>query len=578
MKLALAKIAAGLVIRTSEVELLARQATRIVSRMRVPIEADNQQSLVRAIQQAVSVASNLNTNRFAVSILTQDIVFRFFTIPAIPKNDWDSAVQFEARKYIPFKIDKLVWDAVVVPSRMPQRLDVIFSAIPREIFDAIQVALKEAGVVPTVIEPRTASLARLVGHSTVQATAGSKAAGVAANTDTFACLVDIDRDTAHLAIVKNRLPYLARDIHLVPSKEARLDNLYLYAGVADPPVQPVVNEPASGPAIATGEGSTGVPLKPPIALEVPQSVDPKIQKLLSELRVSIDFFTREHPSATIEKVWLFGEDSVIGQWQQALSEQLQGTVDVGRSLLNQRFEGGLPVSFASAAGLLEDKEGLSINFLKRSIGKSSGNNLKEILADRFQIDSSRLIAMLDMRQLVVCAAVAVALLVGLWTLGYRRVKEAKQRLQVAIQERQDVGWDLKGKTETEIKPIQENAKAQLALLSQVINGRSQSALVLDQLARSLPDGVWLTSLTFEDQSIKSGKGQFTLIVQGACFLGSPGQEVNAIQAFEDRMKHSPVISYMRNIRVDAINAQVSQNYTYRTFQLQYQSDRMDRRL
>ena len=64
--------------------------------------------------------------------------------------------------------------------------------------------------------------------------------------------------------------------------------------------------------------------------------DPKAQRLLSELRVSLDFFTREHLAATVPRVILVGDEGLLGPWQPWLADQLQCAVEIGSDLLRAR--------------------------------------------------------------------------------------------------------------------------------------------------------------------------------------------------------------------------------------------------
>ena len=204
MKFPWSTVSTGLVIRAQEVEVLSLRGKTVASRVCMPIEGREGSHIVQAIRKALAEAS-VETKRLAVSIPSREVLFRYFTIPQMPKQEWDAAVQFEARKYIPFKPETLVWDYRATASSSPDRLDVIFSAIPREAFSQVQELLTAADIQPTRIEPSSLSLARLL----------EPKKGTPSNE--FVCLVDIEQDTAHLAIVKDRMPYLVRDISLLQS-------------------------------------------------------------------------------------------------------------------------------------------------------------------------------------------------------------------------------------------------------------------------------------------------------------------------------------------------------------------------
>ena len=542
---------AGLVIRTKEVELLSVRGKSVASRVRVPIDGDTEQHVIQAIQQALSTAG-LKTKRLAVSITSRDVLFRFFTIPAMPKTEWDSAVQFEARKYIPFKTESLVWDYRAKPSTTSdQQLEVIFSAIPKDTFVQVQEVLASAGVQPTILEPTSLSLARLI----------DPAKGASPNE--FVCLVDVEQEVAHLAIVKDQMPHLTRDISLLHS--AQLPEAGGGPGSAEAGTVP----PQAGPVAAPGDGGE---------VERRSAVDPQAERLLSELSVSMDFFMREHPSTTIPLVMLFGDETVVGPWGRWLAERLHCAVELGTGIVESRIQGGLPLSFASALGLLQATKsppGARLDFLKRSAVKSS-----VAPPPASAVAASGALASLKSPRVTASVGLAAGALGVLWFAGTLLAASEQRQLSQTIRSRPDVGWGLHQMTKKDLDPIKEKADQQLTSLKQMMNQRVSLAAKLDALARALPDGMWLTGFTFENRPGAAGTvSQLRLVISGACFLGGTGQELSVIQQFEEEMKHNATFfKGFSTAQLDQIDARVGgadrqQQYTYRTFQLNCNSER-----
>lgn len=531
------KTTAGLVIRHKAVELLVMRGKTVLSRLRAPIEGAEPPQLTRAIQAAMSSAP-VKTRKLAVSISSQDVLFRFFTIPAVSKHELDTAVQFEARKYIPFKTELLVWDYRTVPSSVPGQLEVIFAAIQRELFHSMQGAFAAAGIQPSLVEPRSLSLARLMAQ-------GTERENVAPTND-FVCLVDVEQDGALLTIVKHGLPYLSRDIGFLPGGGTSPAGLPSSTSASAP-------EPAPEPLSAA-------------------PADLRAQRLLSELSVSINFFVREYPNTAVPRVILCGEEALIQPWCGWLSEQLHCPVELGAALMERRVQGGLPLAFASAVGLLQvagDPVAGSIDFLKRSLMKPVGTPKSSVA---FQEAVKREFAgvLKKTPQLGLLATVAVGLLAMAWLAGGMVVSAERRRLEEFVASNPPVGWGLERVSSKDLLAVKEQAAAEAALLKRIMDQRVSIAAKMDALARSLPDGVWLTSLTVEGPVSASEKSQLRIVANGACFLGGPAQELDAIQKFEEQVKGNPrFIQGLRETKVDQINAQthaVSQA-PYRTFQL-----------
>ena len=528
---------AGLVIRSKEVEVLSMQGKSVVHHARAKIEGPETTRLVEAIQKALS-AAGVTAKKLAVSIPSRDVLFRFFTIPNLPKGEWDTAVQFEARKYIPFKTESLVWDYQTVnPGGEGNRLEVVFAAIQRDTFLEIQQALTAAGIQPTTLEPRSLSLARLT----------QSAKSLSANE--FVCVVDVEPETAHLAIVKNRMPYLTRDINLL-SMVTEL---------------PVVDSSGGAPPLpaefgtATAQDAAG-PMPSQPASEA--TTDARAERLLSELSVSMDFFMREHPSTTISKVVLCGDEHTLGPWCAWLTERLRCPVELGLSLLTQRVQGSVPLAFASAVGLvqsLKDPASAMLNFLKRSVVKEA----------EAELSAPAVAASLKTPQAAIAMGVAASLLVASWLAANVAVSRERRQLEQARPLRPDVGWGLNQMEQPALQLVKDKASAHLALLKQAIGGRVSVAEKFDALARSLPEGIWLTGLEFRGEMDQTGKRQFQMVVSGACFLGGSDQELSSIQRFEQQMKSDPhFFSGFTVAQLGRINAKPGpKQYTYRTFQL-----------
>lgn len=519
----------GLVIRQGVVEVVTMQGGKPAKHVRVPLEGTGDMSLLRAIERALA-AAECTTKRLAVSLASPDILVRYFTMPAIPKTEWESAAQFEVRKYIPFKTDSLVWDCSVMQPQSKgagasgERLEVVFAAISRETFAQTLSVLATAGIQPTVVEPLSASLAQMV-------PAGRKLAE-----HEFVCLVDVEPEQAHLAIVRDGVPFLTRDVNLG-------------AGQAD-----------------AGAGSA--------------SADHRAQRMQSELSVSIDFFRREYPGAAVSTIVLFGDERVLAAWPQQFAGALPCPVELGTSLLASQAPGA-PLMFAAAVGLLQRRRGrgaVALDFLKRmrpagSTAASAAAQKAAAALSSATLDAETMKALLKTPQALATAAGCMGLLVALWMFGSLRVAAAQRSLDQLTRSGSGAGWGLESKSPADITALQASVLEQLALLKQTIDGRTPLAAKLDGLARSLPDGVWLTDLTFEDRLEAGGQGHSRMVIRGACYLGASGEEIAAIQDFEERVKHNPsLFKGFAAARLDQIDAETNrQELTYRTFQLQCQS-------
>lgn len=529
MRLPLMGRSTGLVVRDRAVELLVMQGWQVVSNVRMPLEGSESRHLTEAIQQLVASAQ-LKNPRVAVALPTKDALFRFFTIPTVSKHELEGAVQFEVRKYLPFKTEQLIWDFETMPSSTPNRLDVIFGAILKEGYDRIRDALTAAGLQPVLIEPRSLSLARLVKQPKSQ------------SANEFVCLVEIEPEAAHLAIIKNRVPYLTRDINLTPVSDA-------------PASDSLGNLPPAGlSVVSSGMGQTG-------------AADPRVQRLLSELSVSMDFFTREYPSTSIRQIFLLGEDSLVASWSEWLSARLHCQVASGRTFIESHVRGGVPLTSAAGVGVIEaarnpHRYGV-FNFLKRGAMSKTKTPEASTLVSGLRVS-------LQGVQGSVLATIMVGLLLSLWFYGAMGVAAQRRQLAHLVRSQPDVGWGLSAMAEKELDQVKGATQARMALLKSTMDERTRVSAKLDALARALPDGMWLTGLLLEDRLEANGKGQPRLVLNGACFLGESGREIQTIQSFEQRVKsHATFFQGFHMTQLDQMSAPITsqQPTAHRTFQL-----------
>ena len=293
----------ALVLRSKSVDLIEVQALRkglsLSRAVSVPIPDHGDAQVVSAIKTALSQVGQV-PERLSVCICATEILLRSFLMPLLPKSEWDDSIRFEARKYIPFKTEDLTWNFHVIEDRAHKQMRVTFLGLRTQTFSRIMQWLIEAGVTPAFLEAQSVSLARaLAGQpASVASAAHPSLAGQ------FVGLVDVDlaANTAHIVVAKDQVPYFSRDVQLSLDPE--------------------------GPGAAL------------------PGVDPRAKVLLDELRLSLDFFSRENSGAVAQRLFLFGDPALIGPWASWLAEQLHCTVSVGAlDVLDQRGQ-GLSASFA----------------------------------------------------------------------------------------------------------------------------------------------------------------------------------------------------------------------------------------
>ncbi len=99
-----------------------------------------------------------------LSLSPQDIIFRTFNIPWMQANEIKNVLEFEIKKYIPFKLEELSYSFHSTPigSEDKKQLRIIFVAVRAETLTRYASMLNQAGFNIIFSEPSTFSLVRLL--------------------------------------------------------------------------------------------------------------------------------------------------------------------------------------------------------------------------------------------------------------------------------------------------------------------------------------------------------------------------------------------------------------------------------
>ncbi len=119
----------------------------------------------------VLTESNINAHDAIFSIPAASSFVVKITLPKITPKEVETAVPFEARKYIPIPISEVILDWDVMPGKNEKETEVLLVALPRQIVEKYQRVAAAAGLNVKALEVETFSLVRsLIGHdSTPQA-------------------------------------------------------------------------------------------------------------------------------------------------------------------------------------------------------------------------------------------------------------------------------------------------------------------------------------------------------------------------------------------------------------------------
>jgi len=379
--------------------------------------------IVEAIQR-VFKENNMKPGNVVTAVSSEETMVRYFQMPKIPKKEQRQAILFEAKRYIPFRMEDVASDFMIMPGKdSPDTMDVIFVAVKQNVIKRFVGLIEKAGLNPIIIESAPFSLMRAL------ATAGQ------INDTINTAIVNIDTTSANINILRKAVPYIIRDIPL--------------------------DEGVS-------EG---------------KSLEPIFEKLLAEIKLSFDFYEKQFPSESIDKIIIYSQ-LPLENWHELVGKELQIPVDLGDPLRGIRIKKDIvPPKLAVSFGLA--LRGISKKFIDINLYKE-----KILVYKRKE---------LFLKMLFLEASAAVFLLIVLKIVCMKGIAPLTKELKRTLSERPKVEVSIKEKDIDQLERIKNKIETRKILMENIISHRTYFAPRLMDLQRILPGNIWLTEIDFEEK-------------------------------------------------------------------------------
>ena len=377
--------------------------------------------------------NHINVDHGTICISGQDLIIRTFEIPRLPSNELQSAINFEAKKYIPFKLEDLVYNFQVESDAKNKLNTILFVGIKKEILEKYISISRQLNIKVNAIEYSAFSLLRFL------KLCGARDNGVIASL----CFDLNNDDEINFMVSENGFPFFSRDIIL----------------------------------------STGL-----TELDAPSANDQmkKYDKLKNEIRVSQDYYRRKFPDKGIKTLYvLSGQD---------LREDLKNFfanagisakfVDTSRILGKSiAYSSILAKSFGTV--LFKDLAlKVKINLFNIRQKSDSAKGKEDVFAFLEGVKVDFRVIFLG---ILICAA----------TFGYGiyRMQPLREELNVIKEKRPKVASASEGEDSAFLVARDKNLKKKLNNLDSLIKDQLYATYFLDIIPRALPEGAWLTKFT-----------------------------------------------------------------------------------
>ncbi|MCX5669029.1 MAG: pilus assembly protein PilM [Candidatus Omnitrophica bacterium] len=431
----------GIYFGTKDINLVETSGKKILNNIRLPhpkLEISGLEEKVPADVKIMALLKDafrsyrINANEATFCISGQDLVIRTFEIPLLPQSELKSAVSFEAKKYIPFKLEDLDYDFQVSFNKKNKTSLVLFVGIKKEILANYISFAKQLNLKINSLEYSAFSVLRFLKLS------GLPDAGVIASL----CFDSKNGDEANFTVFENEFSLFTRDFDFT-------------------------QEPAGFEQTAE--------------LDLIGQQD----KLLKEVRISFDYYNRKFPDKQVKNIYVvsdkeshpelksfFAESSIPFKFIEM--QKVLGKTTSYSSILIKSFAAAL---FKSVA--LKIKINLIGSRLK--VARTAAGNPLALL------DGIKL----DLRYIFLGVVVCVAVFGN----GLMRTQATQQELTAIKNKRVKISTDLASDNVEELTGISSKYEEKIAALDNLVKNQMYVTPLLSTIPRALPKGVWLESFS-----------------------------------------------------------------------------------
>lgn len=293
----------------------------------------------RAVTEAIETLwkrIRLTAKSVHIGMANRRVVVRVVEMPAMARDDLDAAIRLQAQDHIPIPLSEAVMDYEVLEDVMGpegQRVHrVLVVAAERASVDPLIAAVQAAHLEPRTLELNAYALVRSLGNGSGQAEAivdiGAGVTTVVIHRDGHIrftrILPNFGGDDFTVAIAEG-LGVPVDQAEAIKRREAGdLAERVRGSSHDDPLVVPPSFVEAPDMPESAAEFAT--PPAPQTAVDL---MEPVFQRLVSEVRGSVDFYTAQPDAAPVVRVVLTGGGSLLGGLREAIGGSLGITAEIG---------------------------------------------------------------------------------------------------------------------------------------------------------------------------------------------------------------------------------------------------------
>lgn len=428
----------GIYFGLNAVSIIETSGKKVINSIKVPVanrgEYGDQRINASILDELRS--RNIKSDTSIITLASKDLLVRTFDLPLLPRDTIPAAVHTEAIKYIPFKVEDVVYDYKVALNRKDNKNNILFVGIKSDELDNRYLSIMSAAMLkPKKIEYAVFSALKLMKIS------GVKEKGLYA-------FIDIDlEDESNITILADGFPQFSRTLK-----------------------------------VSTEELATG---KTTIA-----SV---LEKLGNEIRISLDFYQRKFPNRTVKDVVFLVKNDLRYEIEN-ISRDLGITakfITLPKDLEPEL--GGNIGAIKAYAASLDMKVPYEIDLIsakdrvRKAVLSSAGAAAAAAGGEKIEINKG----------LVFAGVVLVAAVFGV--IQFNKIVPLQKEIQQILSQRLSLSTVSTSLSLEELTGVKSSYKKKVDTLDKLFKDRVYFTSQFDYIPKLIPNGVWLTAFEYSEQ-------------------------------------------------------------------------------
>ena len=404
---------------------------------------DQEMELIAFLQKGLR-DSKMESTTAVISLPPKDLIIRFFEMPNIPRSEVAAGINFEIKKYIPFKIEELAYDYQYSVKPKANIIEVILCGMKQAPLDSYSNLLQQVNFTAQAYEPGLFSLFRFL-----------VVKGKIANQKSYVIL-EFNAEGANILITEKGFPYFTRDIRL---------------------------------ASAMGHPS------------VPEDLDSQMFRLVNEVRVSLDYYRRQFLKKEVDEMIVISPlatPNLVDHFSKELGLKVS-LLDLAELVEVEGVSKDMVSDLAKAYGAalrVERPTLITLNLVRqKERAAKSGSGAAALASDNIQ-EALNIFFIENKAALVKGGAVGLVILILGYGLGFSKLFPLeKEKAMVTIQTPPLLpGIDL-----STLEGIQASETEYIAKerdMKGLVDNRPLLYKKLVTISEIIPSGVWISRLAY----------------------------------------------------------------------------------